>query len=694
VARDRSWYFGSFEHFKEKRESIFPRNIPASLAAGEDFSRQPQTTSYRLFGKYTHALTRSKDLRVEGSWSRNQNLNELSGATSLPSASNNNRTKTFLGTAALTTIFSSRSFLESSLGYRDQRFAQNEEGTEGASYSISFLDGGPGFSFGPPIGSVQDLDQKYFTLREVFSLFAGDKHSAKLGAEYVKTAVDGVNGQGFQRVIVTTHANFDLYGRESFQIPQGVAFLNPGDDQTRLRNDGISLFAQDDWRPFRKVTLNLGLRYDYDSKFEDGDNLAPRFGISWNPDAKTVVRANFGLFYDRYRLGIAQAVPGLGGFNGRTLVEVDYPRLGVDAMLPLARSLGAIGVALGDPLFINRAFNIPAGTVVRRDNVQQLTGMTPDQFLAALRTFLTGLGRAFNPVDFSPSTGYLRQDLSAGFQDEIRTEDPFRTPYNRTLVVGVQRALFPDLAVSLSYVHRDIRNILGVRLTNLAFSSRTVGAPVTTDGGPLRRTYGAFYDGKYDGFIVAVEKRFRDRYQFQANYTYAKATDDLLNANLGLGLAAQGGGAVPTDNLDLEFDRGNSDLSVPHTFVMSGVAALPAGFWFSGVLRATSGAHFSASGTTIDYDGDGIASRRPRGTKRNEFTGPSSFNLNLRAEKRFQLGGRTEASLLVEGFNVTNAKNPRLIDAAYVAGAPGPTFGDVLVPLPGRELQLGARLRF
>jgi hypothetical protein len=47
-----------------------------------------------------------------------------------------------------------------------------------------------------------------------------------------------------------------------------------------------------------------------------------------------------------------------------------------------------------------------------------------------------------------------------------------------------------------------------------------------------------------------------------------------------------------------------------------------------------------------------------------------------------------DASLLVEGFNITNAKNPRLIDA------PGPMFGNVLVPLPGRELQLGARLKF
>jgi len=53
-----------------------------------------------------------------------------------------------------------------------------------------------------------------------------------------------------------------------------------------------------------------------------------------------------------------------------------------------------------------------------------------------------------------------------------------------------------------------------------------------------------------------------------------------------------------------------------------------------------------------------------------------------------------DASLLLDGFNVTNAKNPRLIDASYVAGAPSATSGNVLVPLPGRELQVGVRLKF
>jgi hypothetical protein len=694
VVRDRAWYFGSAEYFKEDRQSIFPPNIPASLAAGEDFSRQPKITDYRIFGKYNQSLSTRNDVRVEASWSRDENLNQLSSATSLPSASTNNHTTTFLGTAAANTILSDHSLLESSLGYRSQTFSQNQDqSTDGRSYTISFLDGGSGFNFGPPIGSVQGLDQKYVTLREAFSLFSGEKHAVKVGGEYLNTKVDGVQGQGFQYVLVTTHPNFDKYGRESFQIPQGTGFLNPGDDQIHLRNNGISLFAQDDWRILSKVTVNVGLRYDRDSKFKD-NNFAPRLGINWSPDAKTVVRANYGIYYDRYRLGIAEAVPSLGGFNGQTLVEVDYPRLAVDAGLGLARSLAAIGIFLKDPNYINTQFNIPVGTVVTSANVQQLTGMTPDQFLTALRTYLTSTGRPFNPVSFSPITGYLRQDLTAAFQDEVQAQKPFKTPYNQTLTIGVQRALMPDLSASATYVHRDIRNILGVRITNLSFDSRTIGAPVTTDGGPIQRTYGAFYSGKYDAAILSLEKRFRERFQFQANYTFAKATDNLLNSNLGLGLGAQGGGAVPTDNLNLNFDRGNSDFAVRHTFVMSGVVLLPAGFSFSGVLRATSGAYFTASGAAIDYDGDGIASRRPRGTTRNQFTGPSTANLDLRLAKSFRVGLGMDASLLVEGFNVTNKKNPSLIDASYVNGAPSPTFGGVLVPLPGRELQVGARLKF
>ena len=691
LTRDRDWYFGSVEHSFERRQAIFPPNIPAVLSAGEDFSRRPETENYRLFGKYTRKVSTGHDLRAEASWSRLQNVNQLASAAALPSASNDNKAKTLFTSVAYTSILNPRVMLESSAGYRDQRFGQNGDLGNGFSYSISFLDGGGSFDFGPRFGTKQILDQHYFTAREVVSLFPSDRHSAKAGVEYVRTSVDGSNGQGLQNVIATTRANFARFGTQSFQIPQGVGFINPGDEQSRMRNNGISLFAQDDWRVIPQVTLTLGLRYDYDSKFDDGNNAAPRLGAVWAIDRQTAIRVNWGTFYDRYRLGLAQAVPDLGGFNGKTVVEMDYPRLAADA-LNRAGGLGRLAVVAGDPFVLHQRFGISPDAVVTRANVQALTGLTPDQFVAAVRAFAAGFG-TFLPVDFSPSTGYLRQDLGAAFQDQIRVASPFATPYNKTFTVGGERTVARDVTVGATYAHRQIRNILGVRLTNLSPQSRVVGAAITTDGGPIQRTYGPWYDGDYEALILSMAKPFNGRFQLQVNYTYAGGTDNLANPNLGLGVAAQGGGAVPTDNLNLEFDRGNSDLVVPHAVVASGVVAIPGGLSLSGVFRGTSGTFFSAAGGLRDYDGDGISSSRPESTTRNQFRGPNAFNTDVRLEKRFTFGGQA-VSGLIEVFNLFNARNPRLIDNTFAGNAPTATFGTVRVPLSGREIQVGGRFLF
>lgn len=693
VTPNRAFFFSAYERLRETREPLFAADVPDVLREGEDFSVVPELTTDRIFGKYDRHLGSRHRLTASGSWSRVENEHLPASATSLPSASNNNLSKTFLGSGTLTSIVSNRLLFDTSFIYRDQRFGQNEEIGDGRGFNITFTDTGRSYQFGPRPASVVSVDQRYVTAREIVSYFPSDRHSMKMGADFTRTIVDGENGPGLINVIVTTRANFALYGRDSFQIPQGSAFLAPGDEQTRLRNNGISLFAQDDWRLTNALTLNLGVRYDLDSEFDDSDNVAPRLGLTWALDANTAVRASWGIFYDRYRLGIAGAIPEFGGFNSRTVVELNYPRLLADANVNFPGAITALNSTVRDPFLLHRRFNIPFDAVVSRDSIQRLTGLTPDQFVSEARAFLAGFG-SFLPVDFSPATGFLRQDLGAAFVDVIRVARPFETPFNNTVTVGVERALGAGLVVGGTYAHREIRNILGLRLTNLAFESRTRGGAITTDGGPIQRTYGGWYDGDYDALIFSVSKPFTQRVQFQANYTYARGNDNLLNSNLALGLATQGGGSVPTDNLDLEVDRGSSDLLVPHTFVASGVVHLPFDLYASGVLRVTSGEFFSAAGTPVDYDGDGITTSRPRNTARNEFNGPASTNLDLRIEKKLRFGGRYVASVLVEAFNLTNGRNPRVIDNAWVSGAPGPTFGDVRVPLPGREVQLGLRFEF
>ncbi len=210
----------------------------------------------------------------------------------------------------------------------------------------------------------------------------------------------------------------------------------------------------------------------------------------------------------------------------------------------------------------------------------------------------------------------------------------------------------------------------------------------------IQRTYGPWYDGEYDALILSLDTGASGWYRVGMHYTLAEATDNLLNANLALGIATQGAGSVPTDNLDVDFDRGPSDLSVRHAFVAFGHAELPWAVTVSAAAQATSGVYFSAAGPPIDYDGDGISSRRPPGTRRNEFRGPSTFNLDLRVEKAFTVGRTHQFGVLVEFFNLTNAANPRLLNNGFVGGVAGPSFGTTRVPLPGREMQLGVRYRF
>ncbi|MFB3812658.1 MAG: TonB-dependent receptor domain-containing protein [Terriglobales bacterium] len=695
IRKDKDWFYGSIEEMQETRGSIYPPDIPPSLLANEDFSRHPKTNDLRVFGKYNQQINKQHDFRAELSWTRSKLENVLASPSALPSASLNNQTNTFLGKVSLTTIFSPRMFLDSSFGVRDQNFEQNQGTAFALSYGVVFLDDGTSYDFGPPIGSVQSLNQRYYTGREVLSFYAGKKHSAKVGFEYIRTAVDGNNSVGaLQSVIVTLRPWFEQFGVDSFQIPQGVAFLNPGDNLSKLRNNGISLFGQDDWKVAEKLTLNLGVRWDYDSRFDATRNFAPRLGLIFSPDKKTVFQASFGMFYDRYRIGIAQPIPELGGFNGQTVTYLDYPRLTADNLIPFPGSLTYLSMVAGDPTFINTHYDIPVGALVTSSTVQSLTGMTADQFLASLDQYLATFGTPYTPIGWDPLTGYLSQDITGNFVDQIRVARPFRTPYNNTFTVGVQRELPGNVAVGATYVKRSIRNILGVRITNLSPEARNIGAPTTTDGKPIQRSYGPWYSGKYDALMVTFNKRFGHRFQLMSSYTYARATDNLLHSSLGIGIAEQGGASMPSDNLNLELDRGNSDLLVPHSFVSSGLVELPLGMRFSGVFRLTSGVYFSAFGTPEDIDGDGIFSTRVPGTKRNQFRGPMTNNLDLRLEKRFTFGERFGTSVLAEVFNLTNARNPSVIENAYVDGVPRSDFGKTRTPLPGREAQFGLKFEF
>ena len=172
----------------------------------------------------------------------------------------------------------------------------------------------PTVTFGN-LRTPQNLDQPYteFNAQRRTSCLAS--HDLKFGMNFLRTKVDGVDARLLQNQLFATTDDFERLGAATAgpYLLAAAGGLTARDDEIHLRNNYTALFVQDDWRLRDNLTLNLGLRWEYDSEFEAKDNFAPRVGASWSVTPKTVVRANFGIYYDQFRLGLARNVPAFGG---------------------------------------------------------------------------------------------------------------------------------------------------------------------------------------------------------------------------------------------------------------------------------------------------------------------------------------------------------------------------------------------
>ena len=85
--------------------------------------------------------------------------------------------------------------------------------------------------------------------------------------------------------------------------------INTGTAELAVHQVDAGIFVGDEWRVRPNFTLNLGLRYEAQTNIHDWRDLAPRLAFAWAPGgsakkrAKTVLRAGFGIFYDRFALG-------------------------------------------------------------------------------------------------------------------------------------------------------------------------------------------------------------------------------------------------------------------------------------------------------------------------------------------------------------------------------------------------------
>jgi hypothetical protein len=155
-------------------------------------------------------------------------------------------------------------------------------------------------NFGASTNSPVGRDNSLTEVNDSFSLIRG-AHTLRFGGGLLLNRLN-IYFPGSQIAAVysfSSLANFQAGRYQTFQ----QAFGDPYQFQS---NPNLGLFVQDEWRLHRKLTVQAGARYDVQWLTSpirtDRNNVAPRFGLAWTPDARTVVRAGYGLFYDRVPL--------------------------------------------------------------------------------------------------------------------------------------------------------------------------------------------------------------------------------------------------------------------------------------------------------------------------------------------------------------------------------------------------------
>src|SRR5581483_3802877 len=424
-----------------------------------------------------------------------------------------------------------------------------------------------GFSqFGRQTSNPQFQNPTTFNPKLNYSLTLG-RHALKMGYEFVdvRTEVLDIN---------------PLYGADTyagqFSKPAGgpadTADYNLADFMfglpstiqlgnnlvTNLRQHVHALYIQDDYRVNSKLTLNLGLRWEFATPIWERDNLWSNF----DPATNTLVRASGGSLYNR------------------ALVNPDYhdfgPRLGFAySATPKTVIRGGYGISYS---FFNRpgsaqeGINAPLALFgIQTQSIPQ-GGSLPAGFLTTQNSFTTGLDI---PSNFNPLVSNI---------DYIPANT--RWPYIQSWLFSVQQELTHDTFLEVAYNGNHSLRLPILADYNQAYPnhlSATCNATISSGclGVQARRPISTFGpitwldpagDNDYNGFSARLEHRFGGGLYFLNSFTWSKAMGDSEQA-----LEYYPGyyQANPQNIRNLAGERGPSSFDVEFVNVTSIVYQLP-----------------------------------------------------------------------------------------------------------------------
>ena len=185
-------------------------------------------------------------------------------------------------------------------------------------------------SGGNSIGTSSDTNDRY-ELQNYTSMAIG-KHFIKYGGRLRANRESDLSTSGFNGTFV-----FNSISDYAAPTPLPSQFSRTfGVPEAKVNYVDAGVYAEDDWRIKPTFTLSYGLRFETQNQINDRADFAPRIGFAWGLGSgksvpKTVLRAGFGLFYDRFSQGLILQSIRLNGTNQVQYISYDpelfYPNI-------------------------------------------------------------------------------------------------------------------------------------------------------------------------------------------------------------------------------------------------------------------------------------------------------------------------------------------------------------------------------
>jgi hypothetical protein len=587
-----------------------------------------------------------------------------------------------------------------------------------------------GYTIGPPTNTPQRTGEHNYQIRDDFTTAydLGGRHDVKVGGDFIKYTMS----QGWCNVC---DGLFTSTSRAPANLEQLIpdwrdastwnwAAMAPlfrdynvtiGNMSYSVHRQIYAAWYQDDWKVGQKLTLNMGVRYDLDHgaqgewvKFlpwlsgqrpTDKNNVAPRLGLAYQLNDKSVIRGGWGLFF--------------------TELEDD---------------------ALHQSYILTQNVNITLPNNGRADfGTNPFGGPAPtmDQILAR-RCDIVGL--PFNSPNCFPQSIRNGSEIPVG-------DHP--VSYSQMASIGIQRELAANTGIDSNFVWTGGRSEERRQNLNSSINPAT-GANYTATGaatdvahlpfpswGPIA---GEIMNGRsnYYGWENTFTKRFSNRWQANATYTLSWFKDDGgIGAITGPFLTTLDPSAKVTTVLTpysgtVAPDMGPlyqlAETDQRHRATFNGIWEVGRGVQLSGVyffgsgqryntswgsdLRNTGGANYgiltpvgtTAESLTAQLNADvrdrigSVKGQVFNGQfllDRAQLVGKPIHRVDMRLQKRFSLGGRRNADLMAEVFNIFNHANYGSYTTTFSNPATFglPSFNQATAFQP-RILQLGFHLTF